>query len=266
MTPPTPRITILLSTYNGSATLDRCFESLLNQTEKNFHIVCVNDASTDHTEMMLAAWQQKFGQDKMVVIKNNANQGLTQSLNIGLTSIATEFTARIDADDWWHPAKLAKQIEFFDTHAGYGVVGTWYENHGKHGVKQMKLPLTDHEIRKNILKRNPFAHSAVMFRTDLVKNAGGYDVHWRYGQDYELWLRLMPHTKFANLDAFLCYRTADDTLTARKQREQMMLCVKTQLYYLRKYHRPWHEYRYIFNPLLVALAPDWLRTLKRRFL
>lgn len=257
---------ILISLYNAEKTLDRTFESLKTQTFQDFRIVTIDDCSRDNTLSLLKKWQIHFGQEKFLIIENPQNIGLTKSLNKGLDIIAETYTARIDADDWWHPAKLAKQIEFFDTHAGYGVVGTWYENHGKHGVKQMKLPLTDHEIRKNILKRNPFAHSAVMFRTDLVKNAGGYDIHWRYGQDYELWLRLMPDTKFANLDAFLCYRAADDTLTARKQREQMMLCVKTQLYYLRKYHRPWHEYRYIFNPFLVALAPDWLRTLKRRFL
>lgn len=257
---------ILLPVYNNAPTLERTLKSLEEQTCQDFRIVTLDDGSTDHTRAILKHWQKRFGQERLTLIINEANIGLTPTLNRGLESITELYTARIDADDWWHPEKLAQQIEFLDSHPDYGIVGTWYENHGRHGVRQIRLPETDQAIKTSILKQNPFAHSAVMFRTELVQDAGGYDPRWRYGQDYELWLRLMPKTKFANLPQYLCYRMADDTLTARKQRAQMLLCVKTQLQYLKQYKQPWYEYRCILIPLLVALTPEWLRTLKRRFL
>ncbi|MEK9174317.1 MAG: hypothetical protein AAB845_03595, partial [Patescibacteria group bacterium] len=105
--------------------------------------------------------------------------------------------------------------------------------------------------------------STVLFRTEFVKALGGYDSNVRYGQDYDLWLRLLPKTCFANLPAFLCHRNAMDTLSSQKQREQMLQCVKTQLKYLRSYRRSLLEYRFILEPLLVALTPAWLRSLKR---
>lgn len=257
---------ILLPVYNNAPTLKRTFESLANQTYQDFRIIAINDGSTDDTSDLFRKWQQRFGRERLVIITNEKNIGLTRALNLGLGQITEPYTARIDADDWWHPEKLKQQIAYLDTHPACGIVGTWYENHGRHGIREIRLPETDTIIRASIFKQNPFAHSAVVFRTDLVKRAGGYDDKWRYGQDYELWLRLMPKTRFANIPRFLCYRSADDTLTARKQRDQMLLCVRTQLRYLKAYGRPWHEYRFILGPLLVALAPEWLRTLKRRFL
>lgn len=260
-----PKVTILISIYNGAKTLDRCFESIQKQTFQDFEIVCINDGSTDTTKNLLEKWQTAFG-ERFKLVENNPGLGLTKSLNKGLELAQGTYTARIDADDWWHPEKLAKQIDFLNTNPEHRLIGTWYENHGIRGVKKILTPETNEEIQTAILKRNPFAHSAVIFYTELVKQVGMYNPLWRYGQDYELWLRLLPHTKMANIGEFLCYRTADDTLTARKQRAQMLLCVKTQLLYLKKYHHPWREYRYILTPLLVALAPEWLRTLKRRFL
>lgn len=260
------RCAILIAIHNNAPTLERTLESLRSQTFQDFRIIAIDDASSDATATILKKWQSKLGEDRFTLVTNPTNLGLTRSLNLGLEHINELYTARIDADDWWYPTKLAKQVDFLDTHTDYGIVGTWYENHGRHGIKQITLPETDSAIRASIFKHNPFAHSAIVFRTEVIRQSGLYNPNWRYGQDYELWLRLLPSTKMANIPEFLCYRTADDTLTARKQREQMLLCVKTQLHYLKLYHRPLFEYRYIFEPFLVALAPEWLRTLKRRYL
>lgn len=265
MSSTTP-LTILISVFNGTKTLDRTFESLQKQTFQNFSILCIDDASQDESVALLQKWQQHFGVERFFLHRNDTNLGLTHSLNFGLEKITTPLTARLDADDWWHPTKLQKQLDYLKAHPECGLVGTWYQNHGKHGIKSIPLPVSSIEIKQSIFKRNPLAHSAVMFRTALVQKLGSYNAAWRYGQDYELWLRLLPHTELANLPEYLCYRTADDTLTARKQREQMLTCVKTQLLYLKKYNRPWLDYRFIFEPLLVALTPEWLRRLKRHFL
>ncbi|TXH07762.1 MAG: glycosyltransferase [Candidatus Moraniibacteriota bacterium] len=266
MKPTLPSATVLLCVFNGAKTLDRCLYSLQQQTTQDFCIVCIDDASTDESTDFLRQWQEKFGTERFFLYENKVNLGLTRSLNFGLSHIKTTFTARIDADDWWHPEKLEKQLAYLKINPPCGVVGTWYENHGHRGIRKIPLPETDTAIKASILRQNPFAHSAVVFQTELIRAHGGYNNQWKYGQDYELWLRLLSYTKFANIPEYLCYRSADDTLTAKKQREQMFSCVKTQLLYLKQYHRPLWEYCFILNPLLVALAPEWLRQLKRRFL
>lgn len=257
---------ILIALYNAEKTLDRTFESLLTQTFQDFRIVAINDASSDSTENRLLDWQSKFGNSRFTIIKNTPNFGLTRSLNTGLSVIDEPYTARIDADDWWHPEKLSKQITYLETHPTCGIVGSWYENISSHGRKKITPPVTDREIRTRIFKRNPLAHSSVVFRSSLVQELGGYNESIRYGQDYDLWLRLLPETVFANVPEILCFRTTEGTLTARRQREQMLQCVKTQFKYLQCYQRPLTEYRFILEPLAVALAPEWLRHLKRKYL
>ena len=197
---------ILISLYNAEKTLDKTFESLLAQTWQDFRIVAINDYSKDTTLNLLKKWQVVFGEERFLLINNENNIGLTRSLNKGLQNITEPYTARIDADDWWHKEKLAKQIQYLEKHPKYGLVGAWYENISSKGSKKIHLPVTDAAIRKNIFKRNPFAHSAVIFRTPLILQAGLYDENTRYGQDYELWLRLLPKTTFTNIPEFLCFR------------------------------------------------------------
>ncbi len=254
---------ILIALHNAEATLDRTFESLQEQSFQDFRIVAIDDASQDTTPIKLEHWQKKFGNDRFIIVHNRPNLGLTKSLNKGLELIHEPYTARIDADDWWHREKLARQIEFLDIYHDHGLVGTWYENHGKNGTKKIRLPISSEDIQKNIFKRNPFAHSAVVFRTELIKQVGSYNPLWRYGQDYELWLRLLPHTKMANIGEFFCHRSADDTLTARKQRIQMLLCVKTQLKYIKLYKQPISKYQHLIEPFILILLPDWIKKIKR---
>lgn len=258
---------ILISLYNSEKTLNKMFESLQTQTLQDFRIVAVNDCSKDSTLELLKKWQVFFGEKRFLLINNEQNIGLTKSLNKGLSKIIEPYTARIDADDWWDTKKLEKQVNYLEQHSQYGIVGTWYQNISLKRSKKITPPVTNADIQKNIFKRNPLAHSCVVFRTDLIKEAGLYNENIRYGQDYDLWLRLMPKTSFANIPEFLCFRNSEGTLTSggKNQREQMLQCVKTQLKYLKLYHRSVTEYGFIIEPLLTALAPGWLRTLKRKF-
>lgn len=258
---------ILISLYNAEKTLDETFKSLKRQTFQDFRIIAINDHSTDQTLSLLKKWQEKMGKDRFIIIDNEDNIGLTKSLNKGLYQITEPYTARIDADDTWNTTKLEKQIAYLEKYPKCDIVGTWYKNISSKGEKKVTLPITDADIKKSLFKRNPFAHSCVVFRTELVKEAGYYDASIRYGQDYELWMRLLPKTNFANIPEFLCSRNTENTLTSsgKNQRAQMLQCIQTQLKYLKLYERPIAEYRFVIEPFLVAIAPEWLRTLKRNF-
>lgn len=259
-------VSILLSVHNGAATLERCLESILEQTFQDFCLVCVDDASTDHTLNILQKFQPLFGTHRFSLLTNSNNLGLTKSLNHGLETITTRYTARIDADDWWHPSKLERQVAFLETHPDYGVIGTSYINVTYGKEKTVFPPITHEDIHKDMFRRNPFAHSTVMFRTDIIKQAGGYDTTIRYGQDYELWLRVSSHVRFANLKDILCYRASDSGISYTKQNAQMWQYIKTQFRYLRLLKRPLHDYRYLLVPLLTILTPEYVRQFKRKWL
>lgn len=259
-----PEVTILIAVYNGEKTLDACFSSIERQTYRHWKIVCVNDASTDQTAEILARWQDHFSPAKLDILTNQKNIGLTKSLNKGLAKIESPYTARIDADDVWRPDKLAKQVAFFHDHSEYGIIGCNYTDQTKTTVKHVSLPETDKAIRHVMVRRNPFAHSCVVFQTELIKQLGGYDESVRYGQDYDLWWRAFPRTKFYNLPEDLCVRSTDEGISIHKQRQQMWQGLKTQRKYIARYNLAIINYTYTLPLLAMVILPDWVKRLKRK--
>ncbi len=257
-------VSVLLGVHNGERTLGRCLASIAAQTVPPLEIVCVDDASTDGTAAVIARWQQQFRGGMLRCIQNAQNLGLTKSLNVGLATVRGTHVARIDADDWWQPDKLARQLAFVAARPECGVVGTGYWNIGSNRRTRIKPPESDAAIRRTMFFRNPFAHSTILFNTALVRSLGGYDTAVRYGQDYELWLRCWPHTAFANLPEPLCSRSVGaGTISAAKQRQQMLQAARTQLRYLRSYRRPPRDYLGLIEPAAVAFVPAWIRDAKR---
>lgn len=260
-----PAVTVLLAVHNGASSLERCLDSIVSQSYGSWTILCIDDASTDGTTEILSAWQRKLS-GKLEVHRNTVNLGLTKSLNRGLAMVATPLTARIDADDWWGSEKLMQQAAFLKQHPDYGVIGCNYRNVSHRGTRQVLLPETDQQIKQTIIRRNPFAHSCVVFRTELVRSLAGYDERVRYGQDYDLWLRCLPLTRFCNLPDSMCWRSVGRGISVEKQRQQMLQGVRTQLKYIRLYNLPLRSYLYTIELLIVALTPNFLKSLKRKLL
>lgn len=263
-----PKVSILISVYNGEKNIDQCLESVKDQTYKNLEVICVNDASRDETSAKLTEWQKVFDRDKFILINNQANLGLTKSLNIALSKASGKYIARIDADDTWSREKLARQVEFMEKNPEYGIVGTNHINIYKDNVgkKYIKLPETYEAISQKLFRRNPFAHSCILAKTDLLKNVGGYDESVRYGQDYDLWLRCFPKTKFYNIQEFFCSRAIDNGISVRKQNKQMWQSIKTRIKYINKYNYSWKNYLYLLEPLIIIIIPDLIKNWKRKYL
>lgn len=261
------KISILIATYNEENNIDKCFESINNQTFQDFEIICVNDASKDGTLDKLLEWQKVIGSDRFILINNPRNLGLTKSLNLALSKARGKYIARIDADDIWMPEKLKRQFEFMENHLEYGITGAnhinIYENNPK--KKYIRLPKAHEEISKKLFRRNPFAHSTIIARTDLIRKVDGYDEDIKYGQDYDLWLRCFPLTKFYNIQEFLCERKIDD-ISTKKQNAQMWQSIKTRIKYIFKYRFNYVNILYLIEPLAVMLTPGFIKKFKRKYL
>jgi len=260
------KVSIVISVYNGEQTLDRCFQSIQKQIFQDFEIVCINDGSTDKSSEIINKWRDILGEDRFKLSDNNTCIGLTKSLNKGLWLASGYYIARIDADDFWYIDKLEKQVNFLEKNKDYGIIGCNYINIFKNNTaaKEVRMHETDEEIKKKIFHRNPFAHSCIMARKEIIEKAGNYDENVICGQDYDLWLRCLPLTKFYNLQEFLCKRLVSDGISVQKQNTQMMQCIKTIIKYIKKYRYPWTNYFYILEPLIIILLPKFIKDLKRK--
>lgn len=264
--PQEERVTILLSVRNGEQDLPSTLRSIENQTFRAWKVIAINDGSSDRTASILETFK-KAHPGQVTLIHHAQSIGLTRSLIEGARLVETPTFARVDAGDEFFPTKLEQQLQFLHKHPDTGVVGCNYEDvflpSGRSKFSQ--LPQTDRAIRQHILKKNPFAHSCVLLRTKTYNESGGYHPDIRYGQDYELWFRIINFSKATNLPEILSRRVNSDASVSRThQREQMIQCLKTRWKYM-NHLRPLH-YLTLVEPLSVILLPQKLKMFLRPIL
>ena len=224
-----PKVTVLMSVYNGEKHLKEAIDSILTQTFTDFEFLIINDGSTDKTGETL----RSYNDPRIRIIENLQNIGLTKSLNKGLTLAKGEYIARQDADDISLQERLATQVNFLDNHPEIGLVGSWYIIIDRNGEELLKctLPVENAEVRKRIMEFNPFAHGSVMLRKKCIEEVGPYDEKFSCAQDYELWFRILDRHQAANISAYLYkWRFNQDSIVARRYAEQMkFICQAKEL-------------------------------------
>lgn len=105
------KISVIVAVYNTEKYLDRCIESLLNQTYKNMELVIVEDCSTDSSRKLLKKYKEN---ENIKIFYNKKNRGLSYSRNYGLKKSTGDFIGYIDSDDYVEPdyyEKLMRSIK-----------------------------------------------------------------------------------------------------------------------------------------------------------
>ena len=88
-------ISVIINVYNGEKFIEKCLDSIVNQTYKNLEILIINDGSTDKTLKIC-----KKNKDKRIKIINTKNMGLSLSRNVGIDNAKGEYLYFVDADDF----------------------------------------------------------------------------------------------------------------------------------------------------------------------
>ena len=217
-----PAISVIMSVYNGEAHLAEAVESVLSQTFRDFELVILDDGSTDRSLEIVRGYAAK---DSRVRLITRENRGLIASLNQLIGEARAPLLARMDADDRCHPERLARQHAFLAAHPACGVVGSWAHRMGGDGTVWpgyvYKFPVTPAEVRAAIGYESILAHPTVMYRRDVVRQAGGYHSAFKHAEDFDLWLRMADITEISNIpEPLLTYRTHADQITSRHLLEQ----------------------------------------------
>lgn len=110
-------ISIIIPCYNVESYIDRCFQSLVNQTLgiSRLEILFVDDCSTDHTWDKLEEYESAYPQDVSIIhLEHNIRQGGAR--NVGMKYASCEYTAFIDSDDWIEPDMFEKLYSKAQSH------------------------------------------------------------------------------------------------------------------------------------------------------
>ena len=146
----TPLISVIVPTYNYSNFIEKCIKSILQQSYQKIEIIVIDDGSTDDTLKVL----QKF--ENRILIYSQTNSGVSAARNAGIRISKGDYIAFLDADDWWEPSKVEKQMIAM-TESNSDISYSFYvasnmedrnvpinspELNGKLGTEYLRTPLT----------------------------------------------------------------------------------------------------------------------------
>lgn len=178
-----PILSCIMSVKNGEKFLDKCIKSIVEQTFKDFEFIIVNDGSVDLSLNKLLEWVSR--DNRIVLVDNEKNEGLTKSLIRALNQSKGKYIARQDVDDWSSPQRFFRQMQHMkecDVVFCRSII-----NDRKVSPKWITVMM----YRFWVKYKNPFIHGTVMFRKELYRSIGGYNSDFQYAQDYDLFLRLL---------------------------------------------------------------------------
>lgn len=187
------RVSVVIATYNMSRFLGKSVQSALDQTYPNLEVCVVDDGSTDDTEQLLAKWRD----DPRVIVVRQKNQGQAVAKNRGAKETRGEFIAFLDADDYWLPTKIEKQMALFAkpaTAVVYTEISCVDENdkelpHGE--VRRHRGRVTEQLLLENFV---PYVTTVV--RRSAFEEVQGFDEAIDMGIDWDLWLRISVRHEF----------------------------------------------------------------------
>ena len=214
------KISVVMPVYNGEKYLKEAIQSILNQTERDFELLIVNDGSTDNSETITRSFS-----DTRIKVINKVHSGLIDTLNLGFEKAQGEFIARMDADDISEPTRFQKQLEVMEKE-NITICGTHAKTINEKGEVVGKFiypPLSWSGIKYYTLRGNPFIHSSAMFRREVLKKVGNLHKFFRHAEDYELWTRIVYKYKAINLpDQLLQYRIHGNQVTKKNNMEMRL--------------------------------------------
>lgn len=224
----TVAVSVLMPAYNAEAYLLQSVQSVLGQTFEDLELLVIDDSSTDGTAEILASVRDR----RLRVVRNYGNAGIVGSLNRALPYARGRYIARMDADDYCLPTRIAKQKRYLDRHPEVVLVGTEMADLDS-GVVKRGPPGADPDptvLRWQFLVANPIGHPTMMFRADAVQRLGVYlREEFRYAEDFDFSHRMWRIGTVAVLPEYLgIYRRHRDNVT-RTRYDEMVAVVAAVL-------------------------------------
>lgn len=205
------RFSVIIPVYNKGPYVSKAIQSVLVQTFRDFELIIVDDGSKD--DSLAEIRRVLAGTVIPCQIITQENAGVSTARNNGVAESRGDYLCFLDADDWWAPSFLLQMnwlIEQYPEAEIYGTnyyyvkngrervcvkgVETGYINYCKVYAKGMCMPLT--------------SISVAVPRPVFVRNHG-FKSHLKFGEDFDLWIRIALDNKVAFLDIPLAYYNQD---------------------------------------------------------
>lgn len=162
-------ISVIIPIYNAESSLERCVQSVLNQTNTNYEIILVNDGSTDFSFHICLDFAVKY---KNIKIIQQRNKGLSAARNIGILAASGSYIGFLDADDEYKSMFLSTMSTFIPDNDIVSCVADLSDEAAEHCSNTYKVFTCDDYIKYIMLH---YKHVNVnvlnkIFRKTIVEN------------------------------------------------------------------------------------------------
>jgi len=192
-----PKVSVVIPVFNGERFIGDAIQSVLNQTFQDFEIILVDDGSSDETERIAREFSGS------IAYHRQQNQGAGIARNLGVALAQGDWMAFLDADDVWHPDKLAVLTRHVETYPDVAFFYSDMDIMDETGYITETCSLTAKPQRRKkngrptlvslVFNNRPFPYpSTVLVRKDVFLHAGGFNpaFHGNYHEDFEAFARV----------------------------------------------------------------------------
>lgn len=206
-----PLISILTPTYNHERFINKCIESVLDQTYQNWEMIIIDDGSTDNTGNIISKYNDK--RIKYVKQENIGIWRLKETYNKALSLSKGDLIAILEGDDYWPSYKLEEQIKVFKNHdvileCGNGQIvnnKNEFENVFHKSESIPKILPTYTALDKLLIKNFIPACTVLCKKKALLSIGGFHQPSYFPSVDYPTWIQLSKLGKFYYEDTIMGY-------------------------------------------------------------
>lgn len=199
--PDQPLVSILLNCYNASKVINKAITSVIMQSYQNWELVIWDDGSNDNTIEIC----KEFFDKRIKIHKNNLNCGLGKSRIFASDFLKGELVSILDADDYFEPKKIEKQVEIFKKFPSVSICSTWSKIYNERYklIRVFQTDIDNFALKKRLNLINVLPHSSIMYRKKDAIACGWYSGEYEYIQDYDLTLKLIDEKEIYLLQEYL---------------------------------------------------------------
>ncbi len=196
-----PRISVLMPTFNRPQLLQEAVESVLKQTFTDIELIVVNDGGEDVRIVL-----EGFHDPRIIYLPLAENQGKAHALNQALARSRAPFVAYLDDDDHYFPAHLETLLREMEAHPEAGLVYSDFEEvnyekdeSGQRRQTKRSLEFSADFNREALFKESYIPHPTVLHRRELLEHAGGFNESFPCLIDWEFLHRLAFYNDFRHI-------------------------------------------------------------------
>lgn len=259
-----PKLSVVLCSI-GSSCLREIVDSFLESPCLHELLLVIDKPDLVIEDFLSSESRQR---QKLKIIINDENIGLTRSLNKAINRAKGNVIVRADDDDLPDTKRLEEIYQFFKNNPKTDIVYSFAEGLDVTTGKKWNIqgPKDDEEIKAALRKRNFIVHASLAFRKDSLANIGFYDERFYYAQDYDLYLRsIVNGKKFGCIPKILVTRQYHaQSITVARRKRQILYSMIARLFHVAACERQREAVFVALRYITLLLIPNWARAFRRK--